>query len=106
MTANYLIILSSWPDLTAAQQAAKLLVEQHLAACVKLLPKAQSYYYWEGQLEQSEEVVVIIKTTQQRYEAIAQTIQHIHPYQVPELIALPISQGLPTYLDWIEKSTQ
>ncbi|MEN9433939.1 MAG: divalent-cation tolerance protein CutA [Pseudomonadota bacterium] len=106
MTANHLIVLSSWPDLTAAQQAARLLVEQHLAACVKLLPNTQSFYIWEGQLEQSTEIVLIIKTTQQRYDMLAQTLKHLHPYQVPEIIALPITKGLPAYLDWIDKSTQ
>ncbi|WP_020559543.1 divalent-cation tolerance protein CutA [Thiofilum flexile] len=106
MTANHLILFSSWPDLIAAQQAAKLLVEQHLAACVKLLPQAQSFYIWEEQLEESTEVILIIKTTRQQYTALQAALVKIHPYQVPELIGYSASHGLPAYLAWIEKSTQ
>lgn len=106
MTANHLILLTSWPDLTAAQQAAKLFVEQHLAACVKLIPQAQSFYIWDNQLEESTETLLIIKTTQQQYQALQETLIRIHPYQVPELIGYPASHGLPAYLAWIEQSTQ
>lgn len=99
---TYQIIFCTCPDQATSEALAKRLVMQKLAACVNILPGLTSIYRWQNQIESAQEHLLIIKSTQAQYAAIEQTLKHYHPYDVPEIIALPISQGLPAYLDWIE----
>jgi periplasmic divalent cation tolerance protein len=101
-----LLVLTNMPDLGVAQHIAQRLVEQKLAACVNIMPGVQSVYCWQGAIEQAQEITLLIKTTQQRYAELEQAIKALHPYDLPEIIALPIAAGLPAYLRWVIYETK
>lgn len=88
-----------------AQHLAHTLVEQRLIACVNILPQLQSVYLWEGKVVHEEEVLLLMKTQQKNYTAIEMAFVDVHPYEVPELIAVPVTTGLPAYLQWITEVT-
>lgn len=100
-----IVILCTCPDTASAGQLAKTLVSEKLAACVNVLPQVTSYYVWDGQQEEGQEVQLIIKSRRTLYSVLQQRIQELHPYDVPEIIALPIVAGLPTYLQWVQEQT-
>lgn len=99
-----LLIWTNLPDRQSAAALARRLLAQRLAACVNILP-VQSIYRWQGAIEEATEVSVMIKTTATRYDALQQAIAAMHPYEVPEIIAIPIQTGLPAYLHWLQKET-
>ncbi len=101
-----LIILTNVPDEPTAHAIARMLVERRLAACVNILPAVRSVYQWQGALEDTSEVAMLIKSTQARYTELEAAIRAIHPYDLPEIVALPIVAGLPNYLDWIAIETK
>ena len=96
-----LLVLTNLPDVTSAQTLAISLVDQHLAACANVMSPCQSVYRWQGKLENSEEIPLLIKTTRDRYAALESAIRVLHPYELPEIIAVPVVAGLPAYLDWV-----
>jgi len=100
-----LLILTNFPDETSARKLAKILVEQRLAACVNILQGCTSIYRWQGQIETTGEIPVLIKTTREQYKAVEQIIKSQHPYELPEVIAVPLDNGLPAYLQWITNET-
>jgi periplasmic divalent cation tolerance protein len=100
------LVFSTCPTQECAQQIAQILVEQHLAAGVNLVPHIQSVYRWQGEIKNHEEVWLIIKTRTEHFTQIQAIFQTLHPYQVPELILLPITHGLASYLAWIDASCQ
>jgi periplasmic divalent cation tolerance protein len=100
-----LIVMCSAPDNETAQKIARALVERRLAACVNILAPCQSIYNWQGAVEDSSEVPMIIKTTAARYGALEAAIIAIHPYEVPEIVAMPLSHGLPEYISWVVAET-
>ena len=106
MSTDYQIILCTCPDKDTAENIASLLVEANLAACVSILPNITSVYRWEGQIEHAEELLLIIKTRQEAYLALENIIKRHHPYEIPEIIALPIERGLPDYLHWMDSCLQ
>ena len=95
------IVLTGCPDKTIAERIANALVEEGLAACVSILPPMQSIYRWKGKVEQTSEQLLIIKSSSARFPAIRERIQALHPYELPEIIAVPIADGLPGYLAWL-----
>jgi periplasmic divalent cation tolerance protein len=99
-------VLTNLPDSESAFNLARELVHLRLAACVNVLAPATSFYRWEGRDEQATEVPVLIKSTRERYAELEAAIRGRHPYTVPEIIAWPVEQGLPAYLDWVERETQ
>ncbi len=99
------LVITTLPDQAAAEQLAKRLVETGLAACVNIGAPMTSIYRWDGDLQHGTEVMLTIKTTNQRYPQLEAAIVDGHPYELPELIAIPITAGLPDYLAWIEKCT-
>jgi periplasmic divalent cation tolerance protein len=101
-----LIILSNCPDDATAQRIARTLVEQRLAACVNQLAPVHSTYRWQGRIEQAVEVPLLIKSTRARYPEVEAAIRALHPYGVPEIIALPVAAGYAPYLRWIDEETQ
>lgn len=101
-----LLVICNLPNLGNAQQLAEHLVSTGLAACVNIQPACKSVYRWEGKIEQSNEVPVFIKTTRARYAELETAIRVLHPYEVPEIIALPISAGLTAYLQWVRTETE
>lgn len=104
-SAQILVVLTNFPDLETARRIARVLVEERLAACVNLLPPAESIYSWKGGIEQAEEITAILKTAAAVWPALRDRLAALHPYEVPEIIALPVSDGLPSYLQWVEKGT-
>jgi periplasmic divalent cation tolerance protein len=99
-----LLVMTSLPDMEAAKALARRLIDVNLAACVQLQPSVQSIYRWEGRVCEEQEVVLLVKTTAAQWPAISAFIKQNHPYDVPEIIALPIERGLPDYLQWITSS--
>ena len=99
-----LIVFTTFGDAAAARNTAYRLVEEHLAACANIVPQIESIYRWKGKIESSSEVFVIIKTTHGRLRQLEQRLRELHPYEVPEIVALEICDGLPDYLNWIVES--
>ncbi|WP_133499447.1 divalent-cation tolerance protein CutA [Cognatilysobacter terrigena] len=89
------------PDAATADRIAAALVDERLAACVQQLPGVRSTYRWEGRVEQADEILLLIKTAKNRIPAVIARVQAMHPYDVPELLAIDASDGAPTYLDWV-----
>lgn len=106
MTCDACIVLCTCPDQACAEQLAEELVENRLAACVNVLPSIRSIYRWQGQIERADEVQLIIKTRQSIWPKLEQFILLKHPYETPELIAVPITTGLPAYLAWLENTCE
>ena len=101
-----LLVLTNLSDAASARVLARTLVEQRLAACVNILPVVQSVYRWNDAVEEAAEVTLLIKTTTVRYAELEQAIRALHPYALPEVIAVPVSAGLPAYLEWIAQETR
>jgi len=102
----YCLIYSSCPSEETAQGLANTLLDKRLAACVSVLPGMTSFYEWQGQRESSGEVLLMIKTTTARYADVESLLRERHPYELPEIIAVPIECGFPGYLDWVVRQTQ
>lgn len=88
-----------------ADALARALVEGRFAACVNALPQVCSTYRWQGQVEQAGETLLIAKTTQPRYAALEAEVRRLHPYELPEIVAVHLAGGLPAYLHWVHEST-
>lgn len=99
------LIISNFPDQKTATLLAEALIEQRLAACVNVLSPCVSIYRWQGKIESAGEVPVLIKTRKQHYDRVEQLIKMMHPYELPEVIMVPITGGLPAYLQWITDTT-
>jgi periplasmic divalent cation tolerance protein len=99
------IVLTNLPDRDSAEKLARSIVEQRLAACVSVLAECTSLYRWQGELETTQEVPMLIKTTSARYAEVERAIQSAHPYELPEIIAVPVAAGLARYLAWVESET-
>ena len=100
-----LLVITNLPDQPAAETLAAALVEARLAACVNILAPCRSVYRWQGKVETANEVPLLIKTTSVCYPALEAAIRAQHPYELPEIIVIPITQGLPDYLAWISTET-
>jgi periplasmic divalent cation tolerance protein len=98
-----ILAMTSCPDAEVAQRIARALVEERLAACVTQLPGARSTYWWRGAIEEAQEVVCLVKTTRDRLDALRARLVSLHPYEVPELVVLDVTDGLPAYLAWVAR---
>jgi periplasmic divalent cation tolerance protein len=96
-----LVVLCTVSSLEEGRRMARELVEQRLAACVNLLPKVESVYRWQGVVESAEEVLLVVKTTPARFAELKEKIAELHSYEVPEILALPVSDGSSRYLEWL-----
>ena len=105
MTDAAILVLTQMPDRALAQALARALVEARLAACVSIGASVDSLYHWRGEIETAQEVPVAIKTRAARYAAVEAAILARHPYELPEILAVPITNGLARYLDWIAAET-
>lgn len=103
---DYLTILCTVPDSVSAERIAARVINAKLAACVNIVPGIESVYEWQGKIERSQEILLIFKTHATCYIQLEQKLVELHPYDTPEVIALPIAQGLAEYLSWIGKSTR
>lgn len=104
MPTAALIVLSTFADVETARRAAHALVEERLAACANIVPQVESIYRWQDKIESNAEVLVIFKTTRDCHPKFEQRLRALHPYEVPEIVALEISTALPAYLDWLGES--
>ena len=106
MMPSALVVWTSCPDAATAESIAAALVDRHLAACVNCLAPATSIYRWKGAIERATEIPLMIKTTAARLPEVEDTIRAMHPYDTPEIIAIPIDSGDARYLRWIEDETR
>ncbi len=97
-----LLVLCACPDEASAARIAQALVEERLAACVTRFSGARSVYRWQGAIEQADEVQLLIKTAQSHYAALERRVLALHPYDVPEVLVLPVVAGHGAYLDWMD----
>lgn len=102
---EHILVLSNLPDRTSAASLAEALVSRGQAACINILAPCTSIYHWQGKTESAQEVPVLIKTTLAKYAEVEQTIRELHPYELPEIIHVPITGGLPAYLAWVSQET-
>ncbi|MDR0183808.1 divalent-cation tolerance protein CutA [Lysobacter arvi] len=100
------LVLSTCPDAQTADALATALVDERLAACVNVLPGVRSTYRWEGAIERGEEVLLLIKTTAARQDALIARLQALHPYELPEALAVEALGGLAAYLAWVDEQTR
>jgi periplasmic divalent cation tolerance protein len=100
-----LLVLTTLPDAATAQRIARALVETGHAACVNIGAPVRSIYTWQGAIEEADEVPLAIKTTVAAYDALESALRALHPYELPEIIALPVDRGLPAYLQWVGDMT-
>ena len=102
---DVLLVFCHAPDASTARLIATLLLESRLAACVNIGPRCDSIYRWQGAVEEAVEFPLVIKTTRSRYAQVEALIRAKHPYEVPEIIAIPVERGLPAYLAWVAAQT-
>lgn len=105
MTSPILLVHCTCPDETTAAALAETLVRERLAACVNQLSGVRSRYLWQGEIHQDDETLLLIKTTGDRFAALASRLRALHPYDLPEILAVPVTHGLPDYLDWVRQCT-
>jgi periplasmic divalent cation tolerance protein len=103
--ASILLVFTSVPNRAAADRIAGMLIEKRLAACVNILA-CRSVYRWKGAVQHDEEHPVLIKTTSERYAELEAALRAAHPYELPEIVAVPIERGLRAYLDWVAAETK
>lgn len=103
--SDAIVVLCTCPDNTSARQLAQTLLSEKLAACVNLIPQVTSLYYWQGKMEESQEVQLVIKTRRTMFGVLQERLLALHPYEVPEILALPILCGNPAYLQWVQELT-
>ena len=100
-----LVVLTTLATADAARALVRRLVEDRVIACGTVVPGASSIYRWQGTITTDDEALVVLKTVGARWDALVAAIERHHPYEVPELLALPVSAGLPSYLAWVEAET-
>jgi len=103
-STGYRLVLSTCPNRRSAQRLASLLLHRRLTACVNIVPNLTSYFWWQGKVDRASEVLLLIKTRAALVPELITTLRKLHPYDVPEIIALPITAGHRPYLQWIEES--
>lgn len=99
-----ILVLTNLPDRVSAERIAQILVSERLAACVNILAVCSSIYHWQGKIETANEVPMVIKTTRSAYSRVAETVLAHHPYELPEVIAVPVDMGSPAYLEWVQEA--
>ena len=104
MATQYLTVFSAFGNLDTARSAARTLVEEKFAACANIIIQIESIYRWKGKVESTNEALVIFKTTRERYGVFEARLRELHPYEVPEIIAVEIEAGWPAYLEWVGES--
>jgi periplasmic divalent cation tolerance protein len=104
--STHVVVMMTAPSVEVAAEIARVLVDEELTACVNIVPGVRSLYRWEGQLCDDAEVVCVMKTRADRFEALRERVVAMHPYEVPEIIALPMVAAHPPFLAWIDASTR
>jgi len=104
MASKTVVVLITAPDVEHAARIGRQLVDEGLAACVNLVPQIRSIYRWEGRVEEGAECLMLAKTREGAFEALRARVAALHPYQCPEIVAVPVAAGHPPYLAWLEAS--
>lgn len=104
--SNVQILLSTVESAQTAEKIAATVVEERLAACVNVLPGISSYFRWEGEVQREQEFMLILKTSTDRLRELIERIKTLHPYEVPEIVAVPVEEGHQPFLDWVERETR
>ena len=104
MAEKVLLALSTFPDQETAREISNELVTKKLAACANILPEVESIYRWKEKIESGNETLVLFKLTEDRQSAFQEKLRSLHPYEVPEIIFVPVSSGLPEYLRWVTEN--
>lgn len=100
----FLLVFTTCPDAISAERVALAVLQAQAAACVNILPPATSLYWWKGQIERASEPMLVIKTRADAYPRLEEAIRAVHPYELPEVIAVPVAEGLPAYLAWVAEN--
>jgi periplasmic divalent cation tolerance protein len=100
-----MLVLTTLPNADAAAEMAKSIVEERLAACANLFPALRSIYRWQAKMEDQNEVLVLFKTRQEHFDRLRSRILELHPYEVPEVLAIPVEQAYQPYLEWLARET-
>lgn len=100
------VVLVTAPDADVAAQLARAVVGERLAACVNVVPGIRSIYRWEGEVQDDAEVLLLVKTTEERMQTLCERVSALHPYDVPEVLALPAAGGSGAYLDWVAQESR
>src|SRR5215213_1626757 len=103
-TDDVLLVISTFPEVEGAARIAEQLVTERLVACANILPGVRSIYRWKEVVEEASETAVIFKTTRSRWVELQQKLRELHPYEVPEIVALNVADGFPAYLQWVGES--
>lgn len=103
---DFVLVLTTFPADRDADQFARTLVEERLAACVNVLPAMRSIYSWKGDIENSEERQLVIKTTKKHVASLQARFHELHPYELPEFLVIAIAEGSPAYLSWLAENTR
>jgi len=106
MDAEFLIVMTTVPDEAAAERLARSLTEERLAACVNISSPCRSFFWWDGKLVAENEIMLVVKTRGALYEKVEARLRALHPYSVPEVIALPVVRGSDAYLRWLREETK
>ena len=106
MAGAAILVVTQMPDRASALTLARLLVESRLAACVSIGAPVESLYHWRGKIETAQEIPVVVKTRPERYADVEASIRAHHPYELPEILAVPVTDGLAPYLQWIADETR
>jgi periplasmic divalent cation tolerance protein len=104
--SEHLVVLSTVAQAEDAERIARALVERRLAACVNVVPGLLSFYRWKGSVQRDDERLLVIKTRRERYAELQHALQALHPYELPEVLALPVEAGSPAYLGWIDENVR
>ena len=104
MADKIVLALSTFPDRETAQRISTQLVTERLAACANILPAIESVYRWKDKIESATETLVFFKLSEDRQSAFQEKLRSLHPYEVPEIISVPITNGLPDYLRWVAEN--
>ena len=104
MADTILLALSTFPDRQTAQRISNQLVTEQFSACANILPAIESIYRWKGKIESASETLVFFKLSEDRQSAFQKKLRSLHPYEVPEIIFVPVSAGLPEYLRWVAET--
>lgn len=99
-----IVALVTVPGREEAERIARALIEEKLAACCNIIPSVKSFFRWQGKVDEADELLLVIKTGEEKFSELAKRVKELHSYEVPEIIALPIGQGEKNYLRWIEDS--
>lgn len=100
------VVLVTAPEESAAEELARRLLDDRLVACANIVPRLTSLYWWKGELERSQETLIILKARREDVDAIVERVRELHPYEVPEVIAMDIVAGLEDYLSWVRTETE